>query len=117
MACETTRSSRTQTLTERKAEIKEVLSFIDELIRKSKVRVIVDKKTGAVFFDGMTVQEKRGVTDGCAYRMLMATGSASAKQAIARAEALAGRGVNRQALAQGVHGHAHGGTVTFHNGH
>ena len=117
MACETMRSTKTQTLTERKAEIKDVLAFMDELIRKSKVKVIVDKKTGAIFFDGMTTQERRGVTDGCAYRQLMVSGSASAKQAIARAELLAGRGVNKQAVAQGVHGHSHGGTVTWHGGH
>jgi hypothetical protein len=46
----------------------------------------------------------------------MATGSAMAKTAIARAEALAGRSVNRQAVAQGHHSHDGGATWHQHKG-
>jgi len=104
-----------QTLSQRKAQVREIISFTDELIRKSKVRVIVDKRTGAVAFDGMTPQERGNVSDACTYRMIMQSGSALAKQAIARAEQLAGRGVSRQALAQGIHSHDSG--RTWHEGH
>lgn len=51
-------------------------------------------------------------------RRFLAFGSATAKAAIARAEALAGRTVNRQALAAGVHAHAgHDGALHWHSGH
>jgi hypothetical protein len=45
----------------------------------------------------------------------MATGSALAKQAIARAEQLAGRTVDRAALTAGHH--SHDGGKTWHHGH
>jgi len=48
------------------------------------------------------------------YRRLMATGSALAKAKIAAAEALAGRAVSRQALANGVHSHDGGRTWGSH---
>jgi predicted esterase len=103
-----------QTLSQRKAQVKDIIAFTDELIRKNKVKVIVDKRTGAVAFDGMTPQERGNVSDACTYRVIMATGSALAKQAIARAEQLAGRTVNRQALTAGVHSHDGGHTWSSH---
>jgi hypothetical protein len=103
-----------QTLTERKSQVKEIIAFTDELIRKNKVKVIVDKRTGAVAFAGMTDAERGGVSDACTYRVIMATGSVLAKQAIARAEQLAGRTVNRQALAAGVHSHDGGHSWSTH---
>lgn len=50
------------------------------------------------------------VSDVCGYRLLMATGAPLAKQAIARAEQLAGRTVSRQAVANGHHSHDGGHT-------
>ena len=49
------------------------------------------------------------------YRCIMATGTVVAKLAIARAEQLAGRAVNKQALANG-HAHSHDGGRSFHHG-
>ena len=115
MACETMPRTKTQTLTQRKAEVKEIVSFTDELIRKGLVKIVVDKKTGAIVFVGMTAAERGGVSDACTYRLIMSTGTALAKLAIARAEQLAGRTVNRQALAAGIH--SHDGGHTFHHGH
>lgn len=115
MACDTRLQTKNQTLSERKAQVKDIILFTDELIRKGKVRIVVDKRTGAIAFNGMTDAERGGVSDACTYRVIMATGSALAKQAIARAELLAGRGVNKQALAQGIHSHDNG--KTWHNGH
>jgi len=105
MACETRLQNRNQTLSQRKAQVKDIVAFTDELIRKNKVRIVVDKKTGAIAFLGMTDAERGGVSDACTFRMIMTTGSALAKQAIARAEQLAGRGVSRQALTNGTHSH------------
>ena len=114
MTCETRLQNRNQTLSQRKAQVKDIVAFTDELIRKSKVRIVVDKKTGAIVFDGMTPQERGGVSDACTYRMIMTTGTAQAKQAIARAEMLAGRGVNKQALTNGWHSHDGGQSWSTH---
>lgn len=114
MPCDT-RLKKNQTISQRAKEVREVVAFTDELIRKSKVKVVVDRMTGAIAFNGMTDQEKDGVTDACMYRRIMATGSATAKAAIARAEMVSGRQVNRQALAAGVH--SHDGGNTWHRGH
>lgn len=113
MACETRLKAR-QSIQERAKEVKGVVAFMDELITKGKVKVVVDKKTGAVAFTGMTDSEKDGVSDACAYRRIMATGSATAKMAIAKAEAVAGRSVSRQALAAGIHSHDGGSTWSTH---
>jgi hypothetical protein len=113
MACDT-QPMKGQTLTERKTQVKEIIAFTDELIRKGKIKIVVDKRSGAIAFDGMTPQERGNVSDACTYRMLMVSGSVLAKQAIARAEQLAGRGVNRQALTNGVHSHDGGHTWSTH---
>jgi hypothetical protein len=52
------------------------------------------------------------VTDACAYRRIMATNSALARAAIARAEQLSGRSVDKAAVAHGMH--SHDGGVTWH---
>lgn len=114
MACDTRLQNPNQTLSQRKTQVKEIVAFTDELIRKSKVKIVVDKRSGAVAFTGMTDSERGGVSDACTYRMIMATGTVLAKQAIARAEQLAGRTVNRQALANGVHSHDGGATWSTH---
>jgi len=113
MACDT-QPMKGQTLTERKTQVREIIAFTDELIRKGKIKIVVDKRTGAIAFDGMTPQERGNVSDACTYRLIMATGTVLAKQAIARAEQLAGRTVNRQALAAGHHSHDGGQTWSSH---
>lgn len=113
MSCDT-RPMKNQTLSERKTQVKEIIAFTDELIRKGKIKIVVDKKSGAIAFTGMTDSERANVSDACTYRIIMATGSVLAKQAIARAEQLAGRGVSRQALTQGHHSHDGGATWSTH---
>ena len=115
MACETTPYTKKQTLSERKSQVKQVIATLDALLKKNRAKVAVDKRTGAVAFTGISDEEKGGVSDACAYRLLMATGSVLAKQAIVRAEQLAGRGVSRQALTTGVH--SHDGGQTWDAGH
>jgi hypothetical protein len=114
MACDTQLQNKTQTLSERKSQVKQVVALTDELIRKRRVKVVVDRATGAIAFTGMTDAERGAVSDACTYRLIMATGSALAKQTIAHAEQLAGRGVSRQALAQGHHSHDGGATWSSH---
>ena len=114
MACETRLQNKNQTLTERKTQVKEIIAFTDELIRKGKIKIVVDKRSGAIAFDGMSDAERGGVSDACTYRVIMATGTVLAKQAIARAEQLAGRTVNRQALTNGTHSHDGGATWSSH---
>jgi hypothetical protein len=50
------------------------------------------------------------VTDACAMRRIMASGSMAARMAIMKAEQKAGRTVDRKALAQGIHSHDGGRT-------
>jgi hypothetical protein len=68
---------------------------------------------GGIAFDGLSDAERDGVTDACAYRRLMVSGSALAKAAIARAEQLAGRSVDRRVVGHGVH--SHDGGRTWHD--
>jgi hypothetical protein len=114
MPCDT-RLKRGQTIQQRAKEVREVVSFLDELIRKNRVQVKVGPK-GGITFIGMTDSEKDGVTDACAYRRLMVTGSSLTKAAIARAEQIAGRSVDRAALAAGVHSHDGGHSWHDHKG-
>jgi hypothetical protein len=114
MACETMRKPK-QTLQERIAEIGKSVAALDAKLKKRQVKPVVDKATGAITFAGWTdPAERNGVTDACAYRRIMATGSVLAKQEIMRAELLSGRAVNRQALTAGVHSHDGGATWGSH---
>jgi hypothetical protein len=114
MACETRLRPR-QTLAERKAEVKKVIYDVNSLIAAGKVKPVIDKRTGAIAFQGFDENLRDGVTDACVYRQLMISGSSLTKAKIAQAEQIAGRSVNRQAVGQGVH--SHDGGHTWHNGH
>lgn len=115
MACETVRKPK-QTIEERIAEIGRAVAALEKKIMAKTVKVVVDRKTGAVAFDGWEgAAERSDVTDACAYRRIMATGSALTRAEIAKAEQLAGRSVSREALARGHH--SHDGGRTWHNGH
>lgn len=112
MACDTQYTRPNQTLTERKKEISETIADLAKQIAAGKVKPVVGPQ-GAVAFDGW--QSRAGITDACAYRRIMATGSALAKAKIQAAEALSGRSINRQAVAAGVH--SHDGGRSWHKGH
>lgn len=112
MACDTMLAPR-QTLAQRKEQVRKAAQLIDKLIRERKVGVKVGPQ-GAVTFTGVSDSDRSGMTDACVYRMITRTGSAAAKLAIQRAEQLAGRTVNRAALAAGVHSHDGGNTWSSH---
>lgn len=114
MPCDT-RRKRGQSIQQRAAEVKKVVYDVNSLIASGKVKPVVDKKTGAIAFQGLSDTIRDDVTDACIYRRLQISGSSLTQAAIARAEALAGRTVNKQALAAGVHSHDDGGS--WHNGH
>lgn len=113
MACDTKLKPQ-QTISQRADEIRTVVARLAEALTAGKVRAVVSA-TGAIAFAGLSEADRDGVTDACAFRRIMATGSASAKLAIQKAEMLAGRSVNRQALAHGHH--SHDGGHTWHHGH
>ncbi len=70
--------------------------------------------TGAIAFVGWQAEDRDGVADVCAYRRLVAKRSWPLTQAIARAETLAGRKLNPQVVAAGVHSHDGGATWGKH---
>ena len=108
MPCDSTPRRKGQSLTERKAEVSAAVSALDRALLRRTVRPVIGPQ-GAVTFAGWE-SGREGVTDACAYRRIMATGSALARAEIARAEAMAGRTVNRQAIAAGIHSHDGGQT-------
>jgi len=114
MPCDTRLKPR-QTIQQRAAEVRKAVDALAAKLARRQVRPIVDKATGAITFAGWNEQDRDGITDACAYRRLKVQGNALALAEIARAEALAGRGVDTKALAQGVH--SHDGGVTWHHGH
>ena len=117
MPCDT-KTRPNQTLTERKIEVREAIARLSAALVAGKARAVIDRATGAVAFAGTDALSSARVTDACAFKIVMATGFALARQEIAKAEALAGRTVSRQALAQGIHAHADAaGTLHWHHGH
>jgi hypothetical protein len=113
MPCDT-RLKGGQTIQQRADEVRRAVAKLSDLIGRGAVKPVIGPQ-GAIAFADWTDTDRDGITDACAYRRLMATGSALAKAKIAAAEAMAGRTVNRQALAQGAH--SHDGGRTWHNGH
>lgn len=117
MACDTMLKPR-QSLTERKAEVKKVISVLDKLIAVGQVNVRVGTDgmaKGAVAFKGWSDTERDGVSDACALRLLLVSGSAQTKLKLMQAQQMAGQSFNRQTLAHGVH--SHDGGNTWHKGH
>lgn len=108
-----TRLKPRQTISQRADEIRRAMEKINRGIAEGRIKAKVGPQ-GAVAFLGISEQERDGITDACVYRRVMATGSAMAKQAIARAEMLAGRSVDRKALAAGWHSHDSGKTWGHH---
>jgi hypothetical protein len=113
MPCDT-RLKPKQTIQQRAEEVRRMVMTLSAKLASGLVKPVIGPQ-GAVAFQGLSDAERDGVTDACAYRRIMVTGSALAKAAIQRAEQMAGRSVNRQALAHGHH--SHDGGKTWHHGH
>lgn len=110
MSCDVKLKPR-QTISERAKEVREATERLAAALASGRVRVTVSPQ-GAVAFVGWDATSRDGVTDACAFRRVMATGNAMARLAIQRAEALAGRSVDKQVIGQGVH--SHDGGATWH---
>lgn len=113
MPCDT-RLKPKQTIQERAKEVRDAVTRLAQGLAAGRIKVKVGPQ-GAVAFEGFD-NERDGVTDACAYRRIMATGSALARMHIAKAEQLAGRSVSKQAVAQGAHSHDGGHTWHSHKG-
>jgi hypothetical protein len=101
-----------QTIQERAAEVRQAVQRLAEALAAGRVKAKVGPQ-GAIAFEGWDATSRDGITDACAYRRIMSTGSALARMHIARAEQMAGRGVNRAVVGHGVH--SHDGGRTWHN--
>ena len=112
MPCDT-RLREDQTISQRKAEVRDAVAKLNREIIAGRVKPIVGPQ-GAIAFQGWADADRSAVTDACAFRMLMISGSTLAKSAIARAEQLAGRSVDRRVIAQGAHSHDGGRTWHEH---
>lgn len=111
MPCDTSLKPN-QTIKQRADEIIRAVGKIQAGLIKGRVKAKVGPQ-GAVAFEGITDEERDGLTDACIYRRIMATGAALAKMEITKAEQLAGRTIDRRVVAHGVH--SHDGGRTWHN--
>lgn len=110
MPCDTIRQPN-QTIQQRADQIDEALERLERFIQTGSVRIVIDKRTGAIAFAGWKRDQNRGdVSDACAYRVLTSRSSAVLRMAIARAEVQQGVKVNAKAVAVGVHSHDGGKT-------
>ena len=114
MPCDTRLKPR-QTIQERATEVKAAVARLAEALASGRAKVVVGPK-GEIAFTGLSDKDRDGVTDACAYRRIMATGSALARMAIQRAEMLSGRTVDKQKVAVGAHSHDGGKTWHSHKG-
>lgn len=114
MPCDT-RLKPKQTIQERADEVRRAVGKIQAGIIQGRVKIKIGPQ-GAIAFDGVANDERDGVTDACAYRRIMVTGSPLARAAIARAEQLAGRSVDKRIIGQGAHSHDGGRTWHDHKG-
>jgi hypothetical protein len=112
MVCETRLKPR-QTIQQRAEEVRRAIARLSDALASGRIKARVGPQ-GAIAFEGWSDAERDGVSDACAYRRLMVSGSALAKAAIARAEQMAGHSVDRRALAHGAH--SHDGGRTWHGG-
>lgn len=114
MPCDTKLKPR-QTIQERAWEVRKAVGSLEQALAARRVRVKIGPQ-GAIAFEGWQDQDRDGVTDACAYRRIMATGTALARAEIARAEQMSGRTINRQVIGQGAHSHDNGKTWHDHKG-
>src|SRR5262249_27177407 len=104
-----------QTIQQRADEVRKMVAKLAAGLISGKIKAKVGPQ-GAIAFDGISNEGRDGVTDACAYRRLMVEGSPLARAQIARAEQLAGRSVDKTAVAHGVHSHDGGHTWHDHKG-
>lgn len=112
MTCET-RLRPKQSISDRKLEIRKAVERLSYSLARGQIKPFVGPQ-GAIAFQGWDDRGRDGVSDACGYRMIMSTGSALARAAIEKAETMAGRGVDRKVIGQGIHSHNNGQTWEKH---
>ena len=112
MPCDT-KLKQGQTISERIIEVKKVVSRLDQMLAAGKVRTKISRE-GAVAFEGVSAEDRDGVTDACVYRRILATGSALARAALEKAEMLAGRKIDKKVVGSGLHSHDGGKSWHHH---
>ena len=106
MVCDT-RLRPGQSISQRKDEVRRATEALSKGLAAGRIKVTIGPQ-GAVQFEGLSSNERSGVTDGCLLRRVLVEGSSLAKAQIARAEQLAGKPINKEAVAQGWHRHGSG---------
>ena len=99
------------TAPQRKKQVEEAIDRLNKLLTTGKVTVKVGAN-GAIAFVGEW--QRNGISDLCAYRKLLASGSPALQKALIKAEALAGRKIDPQAIGAGYHSHDGGKTFSKH---
>ncbi len=107
-----TRIRKGVTVVQRQAQVKAAIASLEAQLEAKTVKLKVGP-TGALAIDGW--KDRDDVTDVCAIRAMMTASSWAFRQALARAEALAGRKMDQKQVAAGVHSHDSG--HTWHPGH
>lgn len=100
------------TAEQREQQIKAALKKLEQSLSEGKVMVKIGPQ-GALAFAGWF--DRDGVSDVCAYRRLTVAKSWALKQAVAKAEMMAGRKMDANAVGTGVH--SHDGGMTWNKGH
>lgn len=100
-----------QTFAQRMTQVEAALKRLEQYIQTGTVRIVISRQ-GAITFQGW--QDRDGISDVCAFRSMTATNSWVLRQAVLRAEGMAGVKVNPKAVAAGVHSHDGGKTWGKH---
>ena len=95
-----------------RANQRAAIARLDQGLASGAVSAVIGA-SGSIAFRGWN--DRADVSDLCAYRALAASNSPALRLAIVRAEARAGRQLDRRAVAAGVHSHDDGGH--WHPGH
>lgn len=113
MPCDSVRRNN-ETEEERKEVVKKSLTRLEAALTQGRVKLKVGPN-GAVAIDGWKPEDRDDVTDICAIRALQSQNSWAFRQALAKAEALAGRKMSQSQVGAGTH--SHDGGKTWHPGH
>ncbi len=106
MVCDTRWLFKGQTTPQRKKQIEEAMDRLKKALAIGEVTVKVGPQGGITFAGNVAgILGANKITDACAYRKLLAAGSSELRNAVQKAEMLAGRKVDPQAVAAGVHSH------------
>lgn len=112
MACDTMRRPG-ETVDQRKARAQASTARLEAALTAGTVKLKIGPQ-GAIAFEGWDAASRDGLTDACGFRRLTAKVSWALRQAVAKAEALAGRKVDQAAVNAGLHSHDGGKTWAKH---